>query len=182
MTEYIVLLRGIIVGGHRKVPMAELRTLLAKIGFENVRTYIQSGNIILTSQDDNHLEVVSKIKHAIHQHFGFEVSVIAKTRDELLRIFEACPFSEVQKKASYFIILDKIPDGDRVEEVIQRSYDNEMFQIINDAVYFYSEAGYGKSKFNMNLFEKKLQVNATTRNYNTMVKLLAMSDENNKDQ
>ena len=181
MKTYVVLLRGINVGGHKKTPMAELRELLTKTGFENVRTYIQSGNIILQSLDDK-TKIESKIKDAIQSHFGFDVPVIALTRANLERIFDACPFSEDIKATSYFVLLSETPNQKLVDEVMKISYDNEEFQIIDDCIYFYSSVGYGNAKFNMNLFEKKLKIRATSRNFKTMVKLIAMSSENLKDQ
>ena len=181
MKTYIVLLRGINVGGHKKTPMAELRELLTKSGFEGVKTYIQSGNIILQSVDDNS-KIESQVKDAIQSHFGFDVPVIARTSIEFKRIFDGCPFSEVKKESSYFVLLSKTPSPELVDEVMKTTYENEEFQIIDDCIYFYSSVGYGRTKFNMNSFEKKLNLKATSRNYKTMVKLMAMSSENEKDQ
>lgn len=87
MNTYIALLRGINVGGYKKVPMAELRELLSKSGFENVRTYIQSGNIILQSSEDNPLKIERVIQQSMQSHFGFDVPVIVKTRSQLQVIF-----------------------------------------------------------------------------------------------
>lgn len=181
MNTYIVLLRGINVGGHKKIPMAELREVLTKAGFENVRTYIQSGNIILQSSEKNRRSIEEKTQKVILEHFKFDVPVIARTRVELQQIFGACPFSEEEEENSYYIILSEIPKNESVDEVMQITYDKEEFHIINDCLYFHSSIGYGNSKFNMKLFEKKLNVNATSRNYKTMVKLIAMSSENEKD-
>mgnify|MGYP003117953361 FL=1 len=101
MGIYIVLLKGINVGGHKKVPMADLRNLLTTSGFKNVKTYIQSGNVILESATKDIAKIESDITAVILKHFGFEVSVLVKTRVDLERIFKASPFSEEKKKASY---------------------------------------------------------------------------------
>ena len=178
MNTYVVFLRGINVGGHKKVPMAELRELLTKTGFKAVTTYIQSGNVILQSSEDKIAIIENSVHEAIQTHFEFDVPVIAKTKAELNRIFEGCPFSEEKKENSYFVLLSQIPDLELVDEVKKISYDNEEFQINNDCIYFYSSVGYGRTKFNMNVFEKKLKVKATSRNYKTMVKLLSLSLEN----
>lgn len=175
MNTYIALLRGINVGGHKKVPMAELRELLTKTGFENIQTYIQSGNIILQSKEERIPNIESTIQKSIIDHFGFEVPVIVKTRTDLQIIFDTCPFSEEKKVNSYFIMLSDIPDCNLVEDVSKITFKNEEFVIINDCLYFHSSIGYGNSKFNMNSFEKKLKVKATSRNYKTMVKLLALT-------
>ncbi|MGE5943124.1 MAG: DUF1697 domain-containing protein [Flavobacteriales bacterium] len=176
MKTYIALLRGINVGGHKKVPMATLRELLTKCGLKNVQTYIQSGNVIFKSSEKaNALEEI--IKKSILDYFGFEVSVIAKTPEELQTILDDCPFQKDKKEHSFFIILNKIPDAELVKDTQQISYENEEIIIKKDALYFYCSIGYGKSKFNMNTFERKLKVIGTSRNYNTMIKLLSLSAE-----
>ncbi|WP_400076462.1 DUF1697 domain-containing protein [Winogradskyella sp. R77965] len=176
MITYIALLRGINVGGHKKVPMAELRELLAKSGLENVKTYIQSGNVIFQSSDNDFKTLESKIKISILEYFGFDVSVLIRTREQLNAIFDNCPFPEEKKLSSYFAVLTEIPHKDLVKEAYEKTYDNEEYEILNDCLYFYCANGYGNAKFNLNFFEKKLKVNATSRNYKTMVKLLSLSD------
>ena len=176
MKTYIALLKGINVGGHKKVPMAELRDLLAKSGFQNVQTYIQSGNVIFkSSEETKNLE--DKIQNAISSHFGFEVSVIVKTNAELQLIFDSCPFENAKKEKSYFIMLNKIPERNLIEEVDKISYDDEEIVIINNCLYFYCSKGFGQTKFNMSTYERKLNLVGTSRNYNTMVKLLSLSSD-----
>ena len=148
MKTYIVLLRGINVGGHKKVPMAELRTLLAKSGFEDVKTYIQSGNVILKSSEEKSASIEHIVQSAIMNHFGFDVPIMSRTRTELQRVFNRCPFPNEKKEHSYFVLLSEIPDSGLVDEALKIKYDNEEFQIIDDCLYFYSSVGYGKSKFN----------------------------------
>lgn len=175
MKTYIALLRGINVGGHKKVPMAELRALLTKSGLENVKTYIQTGNIIFQSSSKNTKTLEEKIKQSILEHFGFDVSVLVRTRVQLSKIFNDCPFPEEKKVSSYFAILSEAPKEDLVQEAYKKTYENEEYEILNDALYFYCANGYGNAKFNLNFFERKLMVSATARNYKTMVKLLSLS-------
>lgn len=176
MNTYIALLKGINVGGHKKVPMAELRKLFSKSGFENVQTYIQSGNVIFKSSEQT-ITIEDKIQKAIMAHFGFEVSVLVKTRQELQQIFENSPFSEDKKKASYFMMLHDKPSVELVEIASKKIYVGEEYMILNDCIYFFNAKGLGQSKFNVNFFERKLNTFATARNYNTMVKLLSLCDE-----
>lgn len=178
MKTYIALLRGINVGGHRKVPMVELRDLLTKIGFSNVKTYIQSGNVIFQTKEIALMQLENGIKKSIETHFGFDVSVMVRTREQLQTIFDNCPFYEDKKINSYFAILSHSPDRDLVQKAYEKTYENEEYKIINDCLYFYSDKGYGNAKFSLNYFEKKLKVNATARNYKTMLKLLSLSAEN----
>jgi len=177
MKTYIVLLKGINVGGHKKVPMAELSELLCKSGFKNVKTYIQSGNVILQTSETNLQKVEDSIKQAILKYFGFEVSVLVMTRSDLERIFNDSPFSEEKKKASYFMMLHDIPEDTLIKEVSEKVYEGEEYKIINNCIYFYCASGLGNAKFNANFFEHKLNTFATSRNYNTMVKLLSLSFE-----
>ena len=175
MNTYIALLKGINVGGHKKVPMADLREVLSKSGLENVKTYIQSGNVIFQSSEKNSRNLETSIQKSILNKFGFEVTVLVRTRQELLRIFNDSPFSEDKKVKSYFAMLHTIPDPDLVAIASEKIYEGEEYYIVNDCIYFYCEKGYGKAKFNMNFFEQKLKTFATARNYNTMVKLLSLS-------
>lgn len=177
MNTYIALLKGINVGGHKKVPMAELRELITKSGLENVKTYIQSGNVVFQSLETNLQKLEAKIQQSILEKFGFEVSVLVRIRTDLQRIFNDSPFPEGKKRNSYFTILGTIPSPELVKIASEKVYEGEEYYIINDCIYFYCEKGYGQAKFNMNFFERKLKTIGTTRNYNTMIKLLSLSAE-----
>ena len=99
-----------------------------------------------------------------------------KTKNDLKTTFDNCPFPEEKKVNSYFIMLSEIPKKELVKIAIQKTHPNEEFQIIGDCIYFYCVNGYGKAKFNLSNFERKLKVNATSRNYKTMVKLLSLCE------
>lgn len=176
MITYIALLRGINVGGHKKVPMVELRELLTNSGLENVQTYIQSGNVVFESLEGDTKDLESKIRKVILDCFGFDVFVLVRTRKQLKKIFDNCPFPEDKKVNSYFAMLTELPNKDLVKEAVEKTYENEEYVILNDGLYFYCGNGYGNAKFNLNFFERKLKVAATSRNYKTMVKLLSLSD------
>ena len=176
MKTYVALLRGINVGGHKKVPMADLRELMNQIGLQNVKTYIQSGNVIFQS-NEKEFELEEKIQRSIKSHFGFDVSVVVKSSDELLEIFNECPFEDGTKQKSYFIVLNKTPETHLIKEVENISYENEVFIIKRNCIYFYSSIGFGQTKFNMTSFERKLKVKGTSRNFNTMLKLLSLCAE-----
>ncbi|MFV9549995.1 DUF1697 domain-containing protein [Algibacter sp. PT7-4] len=175
MNTYIALLRGINVGGHKKVPMAMLREALVKVDLINVKTYIQSGNVIFQSSEKNTKALEIKIQEAITTNFGFEVPVLVLTLNALKQIFNTCPFPEPVKTNSYFMFLYSAPNQDLVKQVEQLSFPHERFVITNSAIYFHCSVGYGKAKCSNNFFEKKLKITATARNYKTMVKLLSLS-------
>ena len=175
MNTYIALLRGINVGGHKKILMADLRKLLEKLNFKNIKTYIQSGNVVLQSSEEDVTSIESKIKNQILKQYNFEVPVLVKTRKEFNSIIDACPFSEDEKEKSYFLLLYSNPDDELVQITNLISYPNEEFSIAENCIYFYSSIGYGRTKFGNNFFERKLKVSITARNYRTMVKLIEMA-------
>lgn len=181
MNTYIALLRGINAGGQKKILMAELRDLLSKKGLLNVQTYIQSGNVIFQSSAENARNLELKIHNAIKIHFTFEVPILVLTPKRLKQIFDDCPFPEEKKTNSYFTMLYDVPDKILVDEISELSYTNEEIVITNNCIYFYCSTGYGRAKYSNNFFERKLKTTSTARNYKTMVKLMAMSTENEKD-
>ncbi|MEO1010576.1 MAG: DUF1697 domain-containing protein [Bacteroidota bacterium] len=181
MKTYIVLLRGINVSGQKKIKMADLRALLEKLGFSDVATYIQSGNIVLTSN----LETEETVAHTIHQgianRYGFKVPVLVKSRSDFAKILDENPFTDpelLQNNYLYFVLLKQRPDQEQIDRLQSEDYPNERFTITENCVYLGCLKGYGKAKLDNNLLERKLKVSATTRNYKTMMKLLEMSTMN----
>ena len=174
MKTYIALLRGINVSGHKKILMADLRLLLEKSGLQNVQTYIQSGNVVFSSSEKKKdLETI--IYKAILKKYGWEVPILVKTASEIKKILNDCPFPQVKKEKSYFVLLQSIPTSENISITESISYPNEEFVITNSCVYLFSELGAAKAKLSTNLFERKLKVRATARNYRTMVKLLSLA-------
>ncbi|MEO9892121.1 DUF1697 domain-containing protein [Aurantibacter sp.] len=178
MQTYIVLLRGVNVSGQKKIIMAELRKIIENIGFEDVKTYIQSGNIILKSTIKDPKEVASKVRNEIFASFGFDVYVLVKKYDELKLIFDNNPFTspiDIENKKVYFALLEKEPKLEIIDEFRALKFVNDQFLVKNDCVYLNYLNGAGKAKLTNNLIERKLKVSATSRNYRTMIKLLEMA-------
>lgn len=171
MKDYIALLRGINVGGHKKIKMANLREVLCDFGYKNVKTYIQSGNVFFQTETKNIKQLEIDIHQLILTHFGFEVPVLVVTKEILQTLLDTCPFEEEVKKNSYFILFYAKPNKDLVAAVSKISYPNETVVIKERCIYFYSAVGYGKAKFNNSFFERKLKVISTARNYKTMLHL-----------
>ena len=173
MKTYIALLRGINVGGHKKILMADLKQLLESIGFQEVQTYIQSGNVVFKSKEETNLN--SKIAKAIETKYGFIVPVLVKKASELSEIVSKCPFFDEKREKSYFILLEESPTQENQSLTAAFSNLKEEFYITPNCVYIYYAVGAGKAKMGVNFFEKKLKVIATARNYRTMVKLIDMA-------
>ncbi|GAB5398873.1 MAG: DUF1697 domain-containing protein [Aureisphaera sp.] len=172
MRTVIVFLRGINVGGHKKIKMADLRDMLTSLGFETVQTYIQSGNVVLQTSEANPETI---IENGILDTFGWEVPVFVKTPLEIEAVLAQCPFSEEKKEKSYFSLLHAVPTSENIELASQISYPNEEFHITDQCIYFYCATGFGKAKLSNNWFEKKLGVSATARNYRTLTKMLELA-------
>jgi len=176
METYIALLRGINVNGQKKIQMTNLKLMLTKLGFKEVVTYIQSGNIVFKANALEKDVLEEKIKKQILNVFGFEVPVLIKTIKEVEAIIVENPFKElIETGQIYFVLLQGKLDRVLVEKLSHETYKNETFVITDSCIYLNCENGYGKAKCNNNLFERKLKVAATTRNYKTMNKLLELA-------
>ena len=179
MKTYVAFLRGINVGGHKKIPMKELRDLFLKLELYNVQTYIQSGNVVFQSEEENIETLKLKIQENIISCFGFDVPVLIKTYAELKAIYNECPFSKEKKESSYFMLLYTEANQDLIEKLVVINSQDEEFYVTKNCIYFYSNVGYGRTKYNNNFFEKKLEVTATARNYKTLLKLLSLCKDLN---
>ena len=169
---YIILLRGINVSGKNKIPMLDLRTLLNDLEYQNVQTYIQSGNIILESTFSKN-ETSQRINKSIKEKFGFDIPVIVRTIPELKKTIENYPFSIENEKIVAFTFLDR---SSEIKEIEIKNIGEDQYKINGDVVYLNCPSTFAKTKISNNVLEKKLQVIATTRNLRTTLKLLELSN------
>jgi uncharacterized protein (DUF1697 family) len=178
MERYIAFLRGINVGGHRKVTMGQLRECLQVLPIQDLQTYIQSGNMVFTAQIDEEGVLEKGIAEAMFNYFGFEVPVLVRTVGKIAQIFKANPFWDTpgfNAKKAYFVLLHQLPEVDHRGHLAQLDEGSEEVILIGDCVYLYCHKGYGTAKINNNTIEQKLNVSATTRNFNTVQRLLEMA-------
>ncbi|MFC5270843.1 DUF1697 domain-containing protein [Adhaeribacter terreus] len=176
MQTYIALLRGINVSGHKKIKMPELKAMFEELGFTNVRTYIQSGNVVFESETSEDLE--SKISAKIQEQFGFEVSVICRTSAEMKQVIARNPFEKMvgfEPEKLYITFLQQTPSAEKLEALQAFTFEPEMYTVSGKEIYVYCFNGYGNTKLENAFFEKKLKVAATTRNWRTVNKLIEMS-------
>ena len=178
MPAYISMLRGINVSGQKLIKMDALKNLYESLDFEEVITYVQSGNVVFRAEACDAKTLAQKLSVKIKEVFDFDVEVIVKTVDDFHLIVDSNPFkSDFDKETFgiYITFLSSVPDKiDRTALEIKRSEDEEVV-IFNDVVYLNCPCGYGKTKLTNNFFESKLKVVATTRNWKTVNALLGIS-------
>jgi uncharacterized protein (DUF1697 family) len=178
MKTFIALLRGVNVSGQKKMPMVEVRKMMTSIGFNDVQTYVQSGNIIFGSELNSTEEMEGLIHTAIENTFGYDVPVLVKSVSEIKDVIAKNPYNnenDLAQNRVYFVLLQDTPNAELVEAFEEMDFPNEKFMVSNSCVYLCCENGYGKAKLNNNLIERKLKVKATARNYRTMNKLLELA-------
>lgn len=172
MNIFVVLLRGVMPRGKNKVPMADLRVALTEAGFVDVQTYIQSGNVIVTT-DLNALEVERLVHDTIVQKIGADVTVVAKTPAQLQQTLKDCPFPFELCARMYFTWLASKPASSLIEAFVNIGFAPDEIKLEGDVIYaLYASDEHSNSKFNNNYFERKLKVSATTRNFNTLSRLI----------
>lgn len=154
--------------------MAELRQQLMELNLKDLRTYIQSGNLVFKS-DENASKLQNIIRETIQRYFGFDVPTLVLSARDFLEIIENSPFQKYDITKMHVTFLSAEPDQKIAESLPRSSNPGELFHVTPKAVYVYCPDGYGKTKINNRFFEKKLQVTATTRNWSTCLKLTEMA-------
>lgn len=176
--KYIALIRGINIGRSKRIKMADLVKTLESLGFKNIKTYLQSGNVIFEHDSSDIAEIVGSIGRKISEIFSFSVDVIIRTKDELENIVNGNPFikeSDIELDKLHVTFLSDIPDQKAVLNLDINKAENEKFEIIGREVYLYCPNGYARTKLKNDAFEKKLNTTATTRNWKTTNKLMELS-------
>jgi len=159
--------------------MEELGSLYAVLGFQNVHTYIQSGNVVFQSQNPDAAELSCKIEAGIADRFGYSVSVLIRHKSDLRRILDHNPFlkgrsEDISKLCVTFLF--QTPSPSALDEISEVKDKNDEFQVIGQEIYLFCPHGFGRTKFSNNFFERKLKVSATSRNWTTVNKLYDMTE------
>jgi uncharacterized protein (DUF1697 family) len=177
MTRFVSLFRGINVGGQHSVRMDELKALYESLGFKDVATYIQSGNVVFTGDEADVAQLARRIEHSFAQNFGFSTKVIVRTATELQDIIAHNPFQDQPLKELKWVVvlfLATRPDSKALED-LQKSYDGpEEFYLIGQELFIYYPNGIGRSRLTVPLVDKKLKTTGTGRNWNTILQLQKM--------
>ena len=178
MRTYIALLRGINIGGHNILPMKELVTLLEALDLQDVKTYIQSGNVVFRSEEDDPALLSNKISAEIKQRYGFEPHVLLLELEELKETVEANPFPEAESepKTLHVFFLAAEPANPDLEAITRLKRDSERYSLTGKRFYFFAPDGVGRSKLAANV-ERLLGVPATGRNWRTVCEIKKMAGE-----
>jgi len=180
MNTFISLLRGINVSGQKKIKMAELKALYESLDLVNVRTYIQSGNVIFASDEQDTAKLTGLIEAQIEQTFGYAVTVFIRDSQDLRRIVDSNPFSNDRNEDPaklHVTFLYSPPDKSKLSNLAVPNNETGEFFIGDREIFLFCPDGYGRTKLSNNFFERKLGVPATTRNWKTVNTLLNMANE-----
>ena len=178
MPKYIALLRGINVSGQKKILMKDLKHLLENLGYKDVVTYIQSGNVVFNSMTRTTHKLEKEISKGIAAEFGYEVPVVVRTRDQISTILKNNPYRDkelLETNKIGYVLFKQVPKEDLLTAFNKMSFKNEVFTIIDNCGYLVYYKGAGNAKLDNNLIERKLKINATSRNHRTMMKLMELS-------
>jgi uncharacterized protein (DUF1697 family) len=171
---YISLLRGINVSGKNPLAMPDLKQMYESLGFVNVQTYIQSGNITFDAPKQDPEGLAKRIQTQIKVSFGFEVPVIVRTDQEFQNILENNPFLiKRQENINYLHVtfLATSPTTERAQKIRSVPQVGDEFILVGSEVYLFCPGGYGRTKYSNTFFEKKLERIATTRNWKSVIAL-----------
>jgi uncharacterized protein (DUF1697 family) len=176
MARHVLLLRGINLGPSRRIPMAELRTLLADAGYEDVATYVQSGNIVLTSSDKS-AALEEAVGALISERFGFEVPVCARSASELAKVLAHDPIpggGDDPKHYQVTFLAQRAPAA-TVRKIEELALDSERLAVHGREIYTFHPDGIARSKLAKELSAKALGIASTSRNWTTVRKLAEMA-------
>lgn len=180
MTTHLALLRGINVSGHNMIKMEALKTALENIGFQNVVTYIQSGNVFVDTNEENAPAVGFKIKQEIFKVFGHEVPIVVIGKSDLEKSLKNNPFlkeKDVDTKKLYVAFASIALRSDSINDLKMSQVKPDEAHIDENRIFIKYAVGAGKTRFDQKYIEKKLNVTATIRNWNTVTQLLKMYEE-----
>ncbi|MGW1591120.1 DUF1697 domain-containing protein [Streptomyces sp. NPDC002386] len=178
MTTYAALLRGINVGGSRKLPMAELRALLTGLGHDGVRTHLQSGQAVFSAGQGDEDSLAAELTRAIEARFGFRVDVLVRDHAYLRTVAAACPFpaAELTARQLHVTFFSAPVTPDRFEGIDSAGHLPEEFRLGDRCLYLYAPDGLGRSKLAEALSRRPAKgLIATTRNWNTVLKLVELT-------
>jgi uncharacterized protein (DUF1697 family) len=176
--KYVALLRGINVGGNNVLPMKALAAMFESAGCRDVRTYIQSGNVVFSAPAAVVRKLSDAITKAIEKRFGFRVPVVIRTSEELARTIRENPFLKTgaDEKAFHVYFLAALPETKSIAGLDPNRSTPDVFHVREREIYLHLPNGMGRSKLTNAYFDSRLATVSTARNWTTVRKLLAMME------
>ena len=174
------MLRGVNLAAHNRIKMEALRALYESLGLRDAQTYVQSGNVLFRTEQRDLAKLAKRIENAIERSFGFRSAVILRTASELKCVIAVNPFaSRAALEPSKLIVtfLGSDPSQEERESVLRIKTDPEELRIEGRELYIYFPNGMGRSKLQLAGIEKLLKCSGTSRNWNSVTKLLAMAEK-----
>jgi uncharacterized protein (DUF1697 family) len=184
MPVYIAMLRGINVGGHKLVKMEKLRSSFEELGFESVKTYIQSGNVVFKARRSSTSALSKKIEEKIEEEFGFSVSVVTRSSDELEKAIKNNSFVNqpgIDLERLHVMFLSEAPAPAALEKLSDLTAAPDQCHGLGREIYFYLPNGVSQSVLMKSPVDRILAVVTTTRNWKTVNALLDLCKDNDKD-
>jgi uncharacterized protein (DUF1697 family) len=178
MKALVALLRGINVGGKNTIPMSGLKSSLSSLGLEDVVTYIQSGNVVFRTTAGARA-VADRIEQRIAKDFGVDVTVLLRTPAQLRAVARSNPFlgGEADLSKLHVVFLSGRPVASAVAELDPERSPPDEFSLLGREIYLRLPNGSGRSKLTIDYFERRLGLAATARNWNTLIKLIALTEQ-----
>jgi uncharacterized protein (DUF1697 family) len=180
MTTHLALLRGINVSGHNMIKMDALKSMLENSGFKNVQTYIQSGNVFVSTEEESAAKVGFIIKQEIFKVFGYDVPTIVIGQSDLQACLKNNPFlkeKEIDLKKLYVAFVSKELRSENINDLKISQFKPDEARIDGNKIFIKYAVGAGKTRLDQKYIEKKLNLTATIRNWNTVTNLLKLYEE-----
>ncbi len=180
MPIVIALIRGINVGGHKKIKMADLRQLFTSLGLRQVRTVLQSGNAVFATDESDLPRLQKQLEAAIRERFGFEAGVLLRAAENFKAALARHPFTAAQLERgnhSMIAFLSAAPDPAAVEALREGNPGRESIHVAGNALFIFYTDGVARSKLDNKRIERALSLLSTARNWNTCNRLLKLLDE-----
>ncbi|MDX6513854.1 MAG: hypothetical protein QOE36_3358 [Gaiellaceae bacterium] len=172
----VALLRGINLGSHNRVAMADLRELVEEVGGEDVRTYLQSGNVVFRSPEKP-AELEATLAQGIKRALGIDVSVVVRTKRQLQKMVADNPFAKADAKTLHVALLAAKPKAPAARKLLEGSFEPDRVELAGREVYLHCPNRYGRTKLSNSFIEKQLGVRATTRNWKTITSLAELAQD-----
>lgn len=171
--RYAAFLRGVNVGGKTSLKMERLREVVSALGFKNVKTYIQSGNLIFESDEPDAQQIAAKIEQAVENEF-FKTPIMLRSFDEIEDAVENNPFAaeDFDEKLFHLVFLSEELTAEKVEMLISNNRESEKYAVRNREVYCLLRDGVANSLLGKKFIDNKLKTPATARNWRTIKKVL----------